>query len=235
VKRSLPFIPAGLVAGGFVLASPAALVEGLGRVSPEVVFSARVDRKVVALTIDDGPTAETGEILAALEENDARATFFLIGSRIEREPGVVRGIVDDGHELGNHTMEEAPSILLDSEELARQLGRTDSLLSDFARSRWFRPGSGWYSGEMIETARVAGYRVVLASMWPVDAWVPWTSVVSAYLLARARPGAILVLHDGRGRGPRTAAILRRVLPELRRRGYEITTVGELLRFEEEGR
>lgn len=228
--RLLASLAAGLVAvGGFVLAAPPLLVDGIEMVSPEVIFSTSVDRNVVALTIDDGPSDGTGEILEALEENGAHATFFLIGSRMERRPDLVRRIVGAGHEIGNHTMEETPSILLDAAEFGHQLLETDSLLSAYVDPRWFRPGSGWYDESMIEEAEHAGYRVVLASMWPIDAYLPWTPVVAEYLLGRARPGAILVVHDGPGRGARTAATLRRVLPELRRQGYEITTVGELVR------
>jgi peptidoglycan/xylan/chitin deacetylase (PgdA/CDA1 family) len=154
---------------------------------------------------------------------------------MERRPDVVRWIVDAGHEVGNHTMEETPSILLDRAEFARQLRETDSLLSRYADPHWFRPGSGWYDEAMLAEAHDAGYRIVLASMWPVDAYVPWTPFVAEYVRQHARPGAILVLHDGKGRGERTAAILRRILPELRRQGYEITTVGELFRQAEADR
>lgn len=236
MKRVLSALPIGLIAaGGFVLAAPPLLVDGLERASPDVIFSVSLDRKVVALTIDDGPSDQTDEILDALEESGARATFFLIGSRMERRPDVVRWIVDAGHEVGNHTMEETPSILLDRAEFARQLRETDSLLSRYADPHWFRPGSGWYDEAMLAEAHDAGYRIVLASMWPVDAYVPWTPFVAEYVRQHARPGAILVLHDGKGRGERTAAILRRILPELRRQGYEITTVGELFRQAEADR
>lgn len=226
----LAVLPVGLIAAGsFVLAAPPVLVDSLERASPEVIFSASLDRKVVALTIDDGPSDQTEEILSALEASDARATFFLIGTRMERRPDVVRRIVDAGHEVGNHTMEETPSILLGRAEFAQQLRETDLLLSRYADPYWFRPGSGWYNEAMLAEARDAGYRIVLASMWPVDAYVPWTPFVAEYVRRHARPGAILVLHEGKGRGKRTAAILRRILPELQQEGYEITTVGELLR------
>ena len=229
MKRVLSALPIGLVAaGGFVLAAPPLLVDRVERASPDVLFSGPADRKVVALTIDDGPAERTGAILDALAENGARATFFLIGSRVEKRPDVVRRIVDAGHEIGNHTMEETASIRLAPEELERQLRETDALLSGYADPRWFRPGSGWYDAEMIDQARAAGYEVVLASMWPVDAWLPWAPFVAWYTGLHAPPGAILVLHDGPGRGERTADILRRVLPELRRRGYEVTTIGDLL-------
>ena len=145
MKRVLSALPIGLVAaGGFVLAAPPLLVDRVERASPDVLFSGPADRKVVALTIDDGPAERTGAILDALAENGARATFFLIGSRVEKRPDVVRRIVDAGHEIGNHTMEETASIRLAPEELERQLRETDALLSGYADPRWFRPGSGWY-------------------------------------------------------------------------------------------
>jgi peptidoglycan/xylan/chitin deacetylase (PgdA/CDA1 family) len=75
--------------------------------------------------------------------------------------------------------------------------------------------------------RRAGYECALGSVYPVDAGLGWPWLSRRYILAHARPGAIIILHDRGQRGERTAAVLGRVLPELRARGYGIVTLSEL--------
>ncbi len=219
----------GLVgaAATLVIAAPRVAVETLERWEPDVLWSVDTERKAVALTIDDGPSARTDEILDLLESHHARATFFVIGERAAERPEAVDRIVEAGHEIGNHTMVEAPSIRMSDAGFSESLARTHDLLARWDDPRWFRPGSGWFDDEMLDTARSLGYRTALASMLPLDGWVSWTPLVAGYVLASARPGAVLVLHDGPDHAAATVEVLREVLPELERRGYEVTTVSRL--------
>ena len=93
--------------------------------------------------------------------------------------------------------------------------------------RWLRPASGFYDGEMLDTIERAGYRCALGSIYPYDAHLPWPGLSAAYVLSNARPGAVIVLHEGGDRSRRTIETLRRVLPVLRRRGYRVVTLSEL--------
>lgn len=219
-----------LAVAGFLLAAPRQLIEQLDRRSP-AVFSVRTERPVLALTLDDGPSEHTPEILDLLADHGVQATFFLIGERVAERPDLVRRIVAAGHELGNHTMEDRPSVLLDDEAFGRSLARTDALLSRHGDPRWFRPGAGWYDDDIVARARAEGYRIALASMLPLDAWLPFPPVVSEYVEFQARPGAVLVLHDGPETGARTIEVLRRVLPGLAER-YRVTTLTGLVGPEE---
>jgi peptidoglycan-N-acetylglucosamine deacetylase len=198
------------------------------RVDPGVVFAVDTRERVVAITIDDGPSAATPGILEVLDEHGARATFFLIGSRIEACPELAAQIVEAGHELGHHMMEDRPSRDLSDEEFARRFDRMDRILDDLGGSRWFRPGSGWYDNNMVQTAAERGYRTVLGSVYPYDAHIPWTGFLSWYVRQHTAPGSIVVLHDGPGRGVRTAEALRSVLSDLDRRWYRAVTLTELM-------
>lgn len=215
-------------AGALLVAPPVRLLDGLAAAFPGCLYRVRTQERLVALTLDDGPDeATTPDILAQLARHDARATFFLIGERVHGREHLVRRLVEEGHELGNHFMRDRPAILLDSAALEEDLGRAHAMLSAFGPVRWARPGSGWYSGETVAAMARREYRCALGSVYPYDATIPSTWFASRFVLHNVRPGTIIVLHDGGDRGRRTVLTLGRVLPELRRRGYRVVTLGDL--------
>jgi peptidoglycan/xylan/chitin deacetylase (PgdA/CDA1 family) len=187
---------------------------------------------VVALTIDDMPSEYTGEILELLRENDAHATFFVIGGQVSGREDLLRAAVRDGNELGNHAMHDEPSRALSDEELEKELAEVrDKIVDAYAAegveppSNYFRPGSGFFSNRMRRLADTLGYRLVLGSIYPPDPQIKYWSINARHILSMLRPGAIIICHDRRGW---TLPMLRKVLPEIRRRGYDIVTVTELL-------
>lgn len=218
-----------LAAGGAAVLRPYWAVALLARRSPDVVYFVGTEEPVVALTIDDGPDpAATPKILDVLGRHDAHATFFLLASRVPGNEELVRRTVEEGHEIANHLVADEPSILLGDSEFERQLLEADSVLSDFAEVRWFRPGSGWYNDEMLSTLRRHGYQCALGSVYPFDPQVPSSWFATRYVLWNVRPGSIIVLHDYGARGDRTAKALTTILPELNRRGWRVVTLSELL-------
>ena len=197
---------------------------------PEAVFAVSTTQKLIALTIDDGPDpATTPAILELLDEYGAYATFFVIGEYLAGNERIVERIVGSGHELGNHMMADRASIRLSEQEFAAEMIEAHRLLSPFGDVHWLRPASGWYTPAMARLARRHGYRIVLGSIFPLDHLIPSSGFASKFIALNARPGRIIVLHDGGGRGRRTLRTLRHGLPNLLGMGYEIVTVGELLR------
>jgi peptidoglycan/xylan/chitin deacetylase (PgdA/CDA1 family) len=191
----------------------------------EVLFHLDTMEKVVALTIDDGPHPElTSEILDVLAEYQVPATFFVIGDRIEGNESLLERMVVEGHELGNHLMNDQRSIQLEPAEFSQQLAEAHGLLRSFGPVHWFRPGSGWYNTRMLEQVRPYGYRVVVGSVYPFDAHIQSVEFVSTYILGNVRPGSIIILHDGEDRRKATPEILRRVLPVLQEQGYRFETL-----------
>ncbi|KAF9894632.1 hypothetical protein FE257_006520 [Aspergillus nanangensis] len=191
-------------------------------------------QKLIALTIDDAPSPYTADILAALRENSAHATFFLIGSQIPSREESLHELIRRGNELANHAMHDEPSRSLSDAELEGQLGQVqDRIRAAYeavgAREpvqRWFRPGSGFFSERMRGLVGRLGYRIVLGSVYPHDAQIPWWWVNARHVLSIVKPGGIIICHDRR---PWTAKMLRKVLPELARRGYRVVTVSELVK------
>ena len=218
----------GLTAlGSAATALPTLLMEWKRKESPEVLFYVATKDPVVALTIDDGPSVATPEILDVLAENDAHATFFVIGDHVRGLPELARRLVAEGHELGHHMMVDEPSIDLAPETFRARFAEMDGILDELGGSVVFRPGSGWYDDRMVGDAARLGYRTVLGSVYPFDAQIPFAGVATWYMRPLIGPGSILILHDGPERGPRTAQVLRTLLPELRARGMKVVTVSGL--------
>jgi peptidoglycan/xylan/chitin deacetylase (PgdA/CDA1 family) len=188
---------------------------------------------VVALTLDDGPDPVTTPlILSELRRYGARATFFLIAERVRGRDHLARRLVAESHEIGNHFTRDRASIRLDHDRFAQDLEQAHEALAPFGPVRWARPGSGWYSQAMIATMTEQGYRCALGSVYPYDAAIPSADFSIRHILRNVRPGAILVLHDGGARGRRTARVLQTILPELKRRGFQVVTLSDLTAMQE---
>lgn len=196
---------------------------------PRVYYASDTAReRRIALTIDDGPDARTTpEILDVLRRHDARATFFLISGRVEGNGPVMDRMVAEGHEIANHMTADRASIDLAPALFDGRLKQAHDTLSRWQVPVWFRPGSGWYDEAMIEAVERQGYRMALGRIYPLDAAIPAPDLAARYILWRAGPGEIIILHDAGWRGRNTARILERVLPALEKRGFQVVTLSEL--------
>jgi len=218
-----------LAAAAVVWTAPGWLIPRLARQYPGCLYQAATGQKLVALTIDDGPDpSSTPRILDVLRQNGAAATFFLISSRLRGAQSVMSRLVREGHQLGNHLTQDRTSIRLTPAAFESDLLRAHQAFAPWGHPVWARPGSGWYSDEMIQVMRRHLYRCALGSVYPFDAAIPSTNWARSYILHHVRPGAIVILHDGGSRGKRTARVLAAVLPELTRRGYKVMTLSGLL-------
>lgn len=225
----LAAVLAVLLVAGVLFFQPRAAVRLLARVNPDVLFLVDTNRKAVALTIDDAPSREvTPGILERLRRYDAHATFFIIGNRIAGREDLVRRILADGNEIGNHMLHDRPSILLSGDTFAACLAHTDSLLGDRGRTRWFRPASGWFNRAMLREIANQGNRCCLGSIFPHDNKLRKPRWIAKFIMSRVFPGAIIILHDGGPRRRYTLEVLDIILPALQARGYQVMTVSELV-------
>ena len=211
---------------------PAALISYFARRWPDVLWQVDTTEKIVALTIDDAPSAHTREIVELLRENDARATYFVIGSQVDGREDRLREVIRAGNELGNHAMHDEPSRSLSDEALEAEIYEVRDMLMRAYRDEgivppntYFRPGSGFFSDRMRRLLDKLGYRLVLGSIYPHDPQISYPNVNANHILSMLRPGAIIICHDRRSW---TVPMLRKVLPEARRMGYRFVTVTELL-------
>ncbi|MBP1973183.1 polysaccharide deacetylase family sporulation protein PdaB [Cohnella thailandensis] len=201
----------------------------------EIVWEVPMDEKLIALTFDDGPDPKTTDrILDLLAEYDAKATFFVIGRRAERFPEIVRREVSEGHEIANHTYNHLYFNGRNRlQDIADEMDRTGEKLAEISgqKPRWFRPPGGFYNETVIRMAKERGYTVILWS-WHQDTrdWVsPGVGHIVRKVLNNARNGDIVLLHDHVAGSTQTVQALEQILPELKRRGYRMVTVSELMK------
>jgi peptidoglycan/xylan/chitin deacetylase (PgdA/CDA1 family) len=184
----------------------------------------------IALTFDDGPGPYTPEVLAVLERFRVHATFFAIG-KMERyfSASTIREL-HDGDVIGDHTQSHPMLALLSAhqqrEELFEPLVRIELLGGD--RPTLFRPPYGSYNATTIRELRALHLLMVLWSADTQDYLQPGVPTIVQRALAGAKPGAILLMHDGGGSRSQTVAALPQIITKLRARGYRLVTVPELL-------
>jgi peptidoglycan/xylan/chitin deacetylase (PgdA/CDA1 family) len=199
---------------------------------PDVLWQVPTTDKIVALTIDDAPSQYTTQIMEILKENDAAATFFVIGSQVPGREEILQDLVRNGNELGNHAMRDEPSRSLSDAELIHQIETVESHINSAYDAvgveqppRYFRPGSGFFSTRMLNRLKMLKYKLVLGGIYPHDPQIPYPNVNARHILSMLRPGAIIICHDRRSW---TIPMLKTVIPEIKRKGYRITTVSGLI-------
>lgn len=197
--------------------------------SRRVLFAAPTDRSEVALTFDDAPHPTlTPALLDVLGRHDATATFFCLGSLVAERPDLLHEVVRRGHEVGNHLWADRPSVLQRSEEFRADLLRThEVLVTAGARPRFVRPGSGWVRPSMLRTVEEHGYRLALGSIAVLDLAVRDPGAQERFVACRLRPGAVVVLHEGRDERARVVALTDRILDVLAERGLQPVTLSRL--------
>ena len=216
-------------------------------------FSADTDEKVVALTFDDGPYPPyTEALLDVLASNGVHATFFLTGANLAAHRELGERMIRAGHAVANHSWDGAVLAFTAPVGIRDRIERTDRLLREIG---WqgpidFRAPRGMVGPATLFWRWREGHRQVLGTAvgdWlppggrdgdcamPLDCGCPTqdAGVLEARLLAAAKPGAILIVHDGFDGGPgadRSGSVeaVRRVIPKLRAEGYRFATVPELL-------
>jgi peptidoglycan/xylan/chitin deacetylase (PgdA/CDA1 family) len=182
------------------------------------------DRKVVALTFDDGPSEYTPAFLDVLREKHIDGTFFEIGQEMPGREETMRRILREGSEIGNHTMHHA--VLPGYSELAEASSLTES--STYFKPCLFRPPDGVVDSTVISNAAALGMRTITWDVDPSDWMNPGSAAVYSRVVEAAQPGSIVLMHDGGGNRSGTLAALPAIIDTLRARGYRFATVSELL-------
>ena len=185
-------------------------------------------RYLVALTFDDGPSTPTWYILDILEYHDARATFFIIGRRLNQWRQTTLRAFENGHEIANHTYNHQKLVYaLSDEEVIHEIQAASAAIQSITGqrpARMFRPPAGYLDSRVARLAAGLGYALMLWDVDPLDWRVRCADAVYEYIMANVQDGSIIVLHDTHAT---TAEAMERVVPRLIQEGFELVTVSEL--------
>ncbi|MBV9425786.1 MAG: polysaccharide deacetylase family protein [Solirubrobacterales bacterium] len=197
--------------------------------TPYVRVAGRQHREI-ALTFDDGPGPYTPRVLSILQAQNVPATFFEVGLLERYFHDSTSKIVADGYVIGDHTMDHAPMSLLSPANQRAQLLEQIATIQRYGAPfpRLFRPPYGLWN--RVTLALLHSYRMLMV-LWTVDTndyLRPGVSAIVHSVLAGARPGAIILLHDAGGDRSQTVHALPKIISALRARGYRFATVPQLL-------
>lgn len=189
------------------------------------------NEKVIALTIDDGPWQNTTvQMLDILKENNVKVTFFWVGQALQEHPDLAKREVAEGHAIGNHTWHHWYK-RMDEATAHSEIERTADLMykTTKVKTSLFRPPGGVLNNGLAAYAKSQKYAVVMWSQTSAD-----TDPHAKYqvfvknVLRDAKPGGIVLMHDGGGDRQRTVQALPQIISGLKQQGYRFVTVPELL-------
>ncbi|OBI07999.1 polysaccharide deacetylase family protein [Mycobacterium scrofulaceum] len=184
--------------------------------------------KCVALTFDDGPGPFDERLLQILKDNDAKATFFLIGNKVAANPAGAKRIADAGMEIGSHTWEHPNMATIPPEDIAPQFARAnDAITAATGRTpTLYRPAGGLSTDAVRQTAAKFGLAEILWDVIPFD-WAndSNTAATRYMLMTHIKPGSVVLFHNTYSS---TVDLVYQFLPVLKANGYRMVTVSELL-------
>lgn len=199
----------------------------------DIVWEIPSQKKTIAFTFDDGPDLkQTPQILEVLDQYQAKATFFVVGERVERFPEIVKLTLSKGHEVGNHSFRHPPFHNISKDKALTEIGKTQQAILQATghTAVLFRPPGGSYNQNIINVSKQNNLQLILWS-WHQDTkdWrAPGVQRIVNKVLKNVRNGDIILMHDYVYNSSQTSEALKIILPELKKQGYSFVTVSQLL-------
>jgi peptidoglycan-N-acetylglucosamine deacetylase len=186
----------------------------------------------VALTFDDGPSVWTPRVVRVLRSRHVPATFFPVGYAISRYPRYLALLGREGFVVGDHTMTHRQMALLSGPEQLHEIDGQIRLLrrAGLPYPRLFRPPYGSFDRDTLGFLSERRMLMVMWSVNPQDYSRPGARRIARRVVSAARPGSIVLLHDGGDDRSQTVAALPRIIRGLRARGFRFVTVPGLFRL-----
>lgn len=185
-------------------------------------------KRAIALTFDDGPwPVTTDKVLDILQQHQVKATFFVLGRNIPNFPQQLQRVANEGHAIGNHSWSHGYGKYSPA-AAQRELDRTAQAIAKYTdfKTMLFRPPGGYLTNGLVAQAHAQKQTTI---HWSIDDTYSG-SVDKAVnnILKNAQPGGIVLMHDGGGDRRLTLQALPRVIIELKRQGYQLVTIPQLL-------
>jgi peptidoglycan/xylan/chitin deacetylase (PgdA/CDA1 family) len=208
--------------------APSASATARGTATPSATRPAAVNCRVqscIALTFDDGPSATTPTLLDRLAAAGAPATFFVLGPNADARPDLLRRMVAEGHELGNHTWTHRVLTALTPDDVRDDVVRTNLEITGAGGTpALLRPPFGVTDARVNEVADGFGMQVALWNVDPQDWKTTDPAVITQHVLGAARRGAIVLLHDT---SPATVDAVPGIVAGLRAKGFVPVTLSKM--------
>ncbi|MDF1814468.1 MAG: polysaccharide deacetylase family protein [Verrucomicrobiales bacterium] len=193
----------------------------------------KTSEQVISITFDDGPHPQnTPRLLDMLKERGIKATFFVVGDMVRHNPHLLRRMIAEGHEIGNHTVTHDTLSRMNDRALKAEMSAAHQqiLAATGVPPRCMRPPGGAIKKDQKQfLLREFGYPTILWSCDPKDWQRPGVEVVTQRLLDGAYPGGILLVHDLH---KPTVDAMPKTLDVLLSRGYRFVTISELIAMDE---
>lgn len=201
----------------------------------EPIYCVDTNEKVVSLTFDVNWTEKDTlpVILNILEKYNVKGTFFIMGGWVnysEENGNKLKSIKEGGHEIGNHSYKHPSFTKIGVDKMKEEIEKTNDIIEKYTgeKPKLFRFPSGDYNRDVLHKVRNLGY---MAIQWDVDS-VDWKeqSAETEYnrVMKNVKPGSIILFHNAKY----TPSNLDRIIKELKDKGYEFKTVGEMIYFED---
>lgn len=193
--------------------------------SDEGIYDPEKESKMIAMTFDDGPGDYTTELLDILEENDAKATFFMLGENVETLGAEnISRMVELGCELGNHSFDHPNLKNLSSEEIKDQFDRTDELIASYSGGAVATVARTPFGSQDEAVTNAIGKPCIYWSLDTLDWETKNVESNIKVVLDNVKDGEIVLMHDI---WPTTVESCKTIIPELVEQGYQLVTVSEL--------
>lgn len=195
-----------------------------------VLYRGHTDKKEICLTFDDGPhPVYTPQVLDLLASSGVRAGFFCIGRQVAAHPELLKRILAEGHEVGNHTYTHSTFIGFSRKKRwLQEIRETDTGIKDLSGVSpvFFRPPFGITTPHLAAAVRETGHRVVGWNIRPYDTVSQPPERIIRKILHGTAPGSIILLHDTH---ERILPVLRKIIPDLQKQGFAFLSVSEMMR------
>ena len=194
-----------------------------------------VNGPYIAMTFDDGPhPVHTPRLLDLLKKRNIRATFYVVGTNAKRYPHILRRMVAEGHEIGNHTVTHKHITKINIEQVRQEvMGAQQAIIAACGvKPRTFRPPGGHTNDRLkVWLYREFGYSTIMWAVDPQDWKRPGPAVVANRIISNTSAGSIILAHDIHAP---TIAAMPQALDGLLTRGYRFVTVSQLIALESRG-
>ncbi|MEV6239093.1 polysaccharide deacetylase family protein [Lentzea sp. NPDC051838] len=197
----------------------------------ELVDRVETNEKVVALTFDDGPDpAGAQQVLDVLQEEQVKATFFLMGRDLASHPELGRKIAESGHEIGNHTYNHKRMVGVLPSTVAKEIEDTDAEIrkTGYTGEIHFRPPNGKKLFALPHYLSEHHRKTIMWDVEPDSEGTPSAQQIETDVLNQTKPGSIILLHPMYQSRDETRKALKPVIEKLKERGFRFVTVSALL-------